>query len=173
MRSARLAAAALVVAATALVASPPAARADVGPDSEWYLLPGVNVGAAIEEAVAELVLGGEVSAARLFRHGPWYGAYADGLHDFRRDTTRLSLGVEAGYRLIGLDLGPVVELGGDQTRSGLRFRVVLTGAWLTVYGGPVIRLGDVGDEGRVTGEIGALIKVPLPLQGGQLSPVRD
>jgi hypothetical protein len=172
MRSARIAAAALVIAAAALVA-PRAARADVGPDSEWYLLPGINVGAAIEEAVAELLLGGEVSAARLFRHGPWYGAYADGVRDFRRDTTRLSLGVEAGYRLIGLDLGPVVELGGDETRSGLRFRVAVTGAWLTVYGGPVIRLGDVGTEGRVTGELGVLVKIPLPLQGGQLSPVRD
>ena len=66
-----------------------------------------------------------------------------------------------------------MELGGDETRYALRGRVVLTGAWLTVYGGPVIRFGDVGDQGRVTGEIGVLVKFPLPLQGGQLSPVRD
>jgi len=150
----------------------PAARADVGPDSEWHLLPGINVGAAIEEAVADLMLGAEVSAARLYRLGGWYGGYADGVHDFRRDTTRLSLGIEAGYRMIGADLGPVIELGGDETRYGVRARAVLTAAWVTVYGGPVIRVGDVGDEGRVTGEIGFLFKVPLPLEGGQLSPVR-
>lgn len=173
MSAARIAAAAVVAGVMALAGPPRAARADVGPDSEWYLLPGVNAGATIEEGVAEFQLGAEVSAARLFRHGAWYGGYADGLRDFRRDTTRLSLGVEAGYRLIGLDLGPVVELGGDQTRYGLRGRVVLTGAWVTVYGGPVVRFGDVGDEGRVNGEVGVLVKIPLPLQGGELSPVRD
>ncbi len=171
MRSALVLAASLAVGAAALSARP--AQADVGPDSEWYLLPGINAGAAIEDAVAELLFGAEVSAARLFRRGAWYGAYADGLRDFRRDTTRLSLGIEAGYRLIGFDLGPLMELGGDETDYGFRGRVVLTGAWVTVYGGPVVRLGDVGDEGRVTGEIGVLVKFPLPLQGGQLSPVRD
>lgn len=168
MRRAWLAAA---VGLAALAAGAPA-RADVGPDSEWYLLPGVSAGGVVEEAVAELLLGAEVSAARLFRHGEWYGVYADGVRDFRRDTTRLSLGIEAGYRLVGADLGPVVELGGDETRYGLRFRAVLTGGWVTVYGGPVIRLGDVGDTERFTGEVGVLFKVPLPLQGGRLSPVR-
>jgi hypothetical protein len=158
--------------AAAIAAAAPEARADVGPDSEWYLLPGVNVGATVESAVAEFMLGAEVSAARLFRRGAWYGAYTDGLRDFRRDTTRLSLGVEAGYRVIGADLGPVIELGGDDTRAGLRARAVLTGGWFTIHGGPVIRFGDPGDEERVTGEVGILLKFPLPLQGGKLSPVR-
>lgn len=173
MRRPLLVAAAVAAGAAALSAQPAPARADVGPDAEWFLLPGINAGAAIEEAVAEFLLGAEVSAARLFRKGAWYGVYADGVHDFRRDTTRLSLGVEAGFRLIGLDLGPMMELGGAETRRGLRFRVVLTGAYVTVYGGPAIRLGDVDDEGRVTGEIGLLVKFPIPLQGGHLSPVRD
>jgi hypothetical protein len=164
---------AAVLLAAALAMRPRAAHAQVGPDSEWYLLPGVNVGAVIEDAVGDLMLGAEVSAARLFRHGAWYGVYSDGVRDFRRDTTRLSLGIEAGYRMIGLDLGPVMELGGDETRTGLRFRLAITGAWLTAYGGPVIRFGDAGDQDRVTGEIGLLIKIPLPLQGGHLSPVRD
>ena len=165
----------LVVAAALAVGALPArpARADVGPDAEWFLLPGINAGAAIEDAVAEFLLGAEVSAARLFRKGAWYGAFADALHDFRRDTNRLSLGIEAGYRLIGFDLGPMMELGGEQTRYGLRGRVVLTGAWVTFYGGPAVRFGDVGDDGRVTGEIGVLVKFPIPLEGGQLSPVRD
>jgi hypothetical protein len=162
--------AALPFALVALLAARPA-RADVGPESEWYFLAGVNLGAVIEEAVAEFALGAEVSAARLFRRGAWYGVYADTLRDFRRDATRVSAGVEAGYRLAGLDLGPVVEFG-DETRTGLRVRAVLTGAWVTLYGGPVIRLGDLGGDQRLTGEVGFLIKVPLPLQGGRLSPVR-
>ncbi|HTE54905.1 MAG TPA: hypothetical protein VK698_28825 [Kofleriaceae bacterium] len=161
-----------VAVAAAIGAAPGRAGADVGPDAEWYLVSGVNVGSVIEEAVADFMLGAEVSAARLFRRGNWYGVYADGLRDFRRDTTRLSLGVEGGYSMVGVDLGPVMELGGDETRFGMRGRLVLTGAWLTVYGGPVIRFGDVGDEERFTGEIGILVKVPIPLQGGQLSPVR-
>jgi len=163
---------ALALAVGAAALAPVPARADVGPDSEWYLLSGVNLGAAIEDAVAEFLLGAEVSAARLFRHGAWYGVYGDGLRDFRRETTRLSLGIEAGYRVVGVDVGPLVELGGDESRAGIRARVVLTGAWLAVYGGPVVRFGDVGDTGRVTGELGFLVKFPLPLQGGHLSPVR-
>jgi hypothetical protein len=168
MRRAWLAAA---VGLAALAAAAPA-RADVGPESEWYFLAGVSAGGVIEAAVAEPLLGAEVSAARLYRHGEWFGFYGDGVRDFRRDTTRLSLGAEAGYRLVGADVGPMVELGGDETRYGMRFRAVLTGAWVTVYGGPVIRFGDVGDTERFTGEVGFLFKVPLPLQGGQLSPVR-
>jgi hypothetical protein len=167
----RLAGRARILALGAVLMAAPAARADVGPDSEWYLLSGINVGTAIEDAVAELLLGAEVSAARLFRHGAWYGAYVDGVRDFRRDANRLSLGIEAGFRLVGIDLGPVMELD-DQTRMGLRARAVLTGAWFTVYGGPVIRFGDLGDQGRLTGEVGFLFKFPLPLQGGHLSPVR-
>ncbi len=163
---------ALALSAALVAAGAPAARADVGPESEWYFLGGVNAGATVEEAVADFLLGAEVSAARLFRHGSWYGVYADGVRDFRRESTRLSLGIEAGQSLIGADLGPVIELG-DHTRLAGRFRVVLTGAWLTVYGGPVFRFGSL-DEGelRFTGEVGFLVKVPLPLEGGQLSPVR-
>jgi hypothetical protein len=161
---------ALALAALLCGAAAPA-RADVGPDSEWYLLSGINAGAVIEDAVAELMLGAEVSAARLFRHGAWYGAYVDGVRDFRRDSTRFSLGFEAGYSLIGGDIGPVIELD-DQTRTGMRFRVVFTGAWFTAYGGPVIRFGDMGEEERLTGEVGVLVKFPLPLQGGHLSPTR-
>jgi hypothetical protein len=160
------------LALAALLAAPATARADVGPESEWYFLGGANLGAVIEQAVAEFMLGAEVSAARLFRHGAWYGAYADGVRDFRRDTTRLSAGIEAGYRVVGADIGPVIELGGDETRFGLRARAVLSGAWVTLYGGPVIRFGDLGGSQRLTGEVGFLFKVPLPLQGGRLSPVR-
>ena len=158
-----------------LVALGPAAarpaRADVGPDSEWYLLAGANLGATVEEGVSDWLLGGEVSAARLFRKGAWYGVYADGVRDFRRGTTRLSLGVEAGYTVLGADIGPVVEVG-DESHQGLRARVVLSCAWATFYGGPVIRLGDVGEGPRFTGEVGFLVKFPLPLQGGKLNPVR-
>lgn len=164
-----IAARALVVAGLLGMAAP--ARADVGPEAEWYLLSGINVGAVIEEAVAEFMLGAEVSAARLHRRGAWYGAYADGIRDFRRDSTRFSLGFEGGYSLIGGDIGPVVELD-DENRFGMRFRVVLTAAWFTAYGGPVIRFGDQGEEERLTGEVGVLLKFPLPLQGGHLSPVR-
>ena len=170
MRLQRAAAAAIALAA-ALTSAPRSSEADVGPDDEWYLVAGVNLGSTIEAAVAEWMVGAEVSAARLFRRGAWYGVYADGLRDFRRDTTRLSLGAEAGYSLVGVDIGPVLELG-DGTRTGVRFRGVLTAAWVTFYGGPVIRFGDVGETERLTGEVGFLIKVPIPLEGGHLSPSR-
>jgi hypothetical protein len=135
------------------------AFADGGPkitDSLWMPV-GVNLGWAANSPVPSGFLAGpEVSFVYLDQSGPWVGVYADALYDGGRDRTRLSVGAEAGYAILGLDVGYVSTALGDR-EHGVRGRLLLSFAAVHLYGG----LGRLADS--TYGEVGVLIKIPLQI----------
>lgn len=155
----------LAIAALLLVAAP--AAADVGPKitSGWFLPVGLTLGAGLHpEEEHGVVLGGEVSAAYLSVRDLmwWAGAYADVLYDFGTEATRFSVGPEVGLSVFGLDVGYLgVVDDQDGYASGLQVRGVVTIGFMAVYGRWGHVFGDVGEHDF--GEVGLLIKAPIPL----------
>jgi hypothetical protein len=126
-----------------------------------------------EIAKDSVTLGAEVSIVFLDakspkaerRHFPgldgtfWWGGYVDLLRDFGRDTTRLTLGPEAGYTVVGADGGLLLEFG-DKTRTGFVIRPVLTAGIVTLF----YRYGHYfdSDPDNRFHELGVLVKWGLP-----------
>lgn len=99
--------------------------------------------------------------------GFWNGVYADGLYDTSNHRVRASTGVELGYLFLGVDGGPVFEMGEAPVHAGLQIR-------------PMLSLGPVhGKEPQDNfREIGVLLKVPFQVVdarhtgGGRRQPQR-
>jgi hypothetical protein len=126
-----------------------------------FVLAGADIGLAIDDEGSKWLVGGEASAGRLDEtHAGtpfWYGAYVDLLVDGRHDHARISLGAEVGFSVLGLDVGPVLDLGGDGA-IGFRTRGALSIGVVSLYLGPVL---PVTGEGRSTWvELGLLLKFP-------------
>ena len=119
-----------------------------------YALGGLATG--ISFGPASYYLGGEVSVVRQFREFAWLGAYLDGVYDFGRQHTRLSIGPEVGWSALGLDGGYLVALDGSGARSGLTVRPMLTMGYVTGYA----RLSHLF-EGATWLEAGVLLKYPV------------
>lgn len=152
----------VVLCAAAVVASlwSRAALADAGPkitDSLWLPI-GVNLGWAVNPSPLPngFLVGPEVSFVYLDQSGPWAGVYADALYDGGADRTRVSVGAEAGYAILGFDLGYVTTVRGAR-EHGLRGRLMFSLAAVHLYGGA----GRLA--GTTYGEAGVLIKIPLPI----------
>jgi hypothetical protein len=130
-------------------------------DGKTFLLVGVDVGVVLDDDRTSWLVGGEASVVRLYdsrKDTPfWIGGYLDTVVDGIHDQARLSLGAEAGYGVIGVDAGPVLELGGQGAIS-VRARAVLTLGVVTLYGGPVF---PVTGSGSTWGELGILLKAPI------------
>lgn len=152
---------ALIVAALPLVP----ARADVPPPGTgvarapaWYIPTGLNVGgtAGLGDRDSGFLLGAEISAVYLFGM-PWAGVWADALYAFGVDRPRVSVGVEAGWFIFGVELGYTAELGSDGPVHGFRTGFVITGGVVGAYvrwrHAPAIDGDDV--------EAGVLVKWPF------------
>lgn len=83
----------------------------------------------------------------------WAGVYVDVLYD-TLGVVRSSVGLEGGSLFTGVDVGPVVELG-DEIDAGVRLRLVVTIALVSVYVGGTQLLW--GSERRMF-ETGVLLK---------------
>ncbi len=130
----------------------------------WYLPLGFNVGAAVHQhAPLGLTLGAEISGVLLSRNWSWFGVYADALHDFGTKENRGSVGLELGYRYLGIDGGYLLVRESDGSYGhGVVVRPLATTGLVSLFG----RLGYVlTGERRAFVEVGALLKYPIDLDG--------
>lgn len=141
------------------------ASADAGPkiDKGLFLPVGVNLGYSLNgakpgtNAANGFLFGGEASLA-FWKTFVWTGMYADVLHDFGENETRTSIGLEAGVGPVGVDFGYLGAFR-DETAHGIRIRGILTASAVSLYGA----YARTWTDARTHGEIGVLLKLPLPL----------
>lgn len=149
------------VALVGLVLASREARAEQAPWlTGWYAPSGVSVGASLHpERPNGVVLGFEQSL--VYQRGPraglWGGIYADIQRDFGARWTRLSVGPELGYGVVGLDFGAAAIWRDGRVDTALQGRLLATIGVAAVYG----RLGVIpGGADERYGEIGLLLKWP-------------
>jgi len=157
------------LACVAVLSSPRAVAAEIGPADTWFVMPGPTVGLSRNDTEG-LILGGELSLVHL-DHGTWMGGYVDMARDFGLGAMRVSLGAEAGFSLVGLDAGALLEYADDHYTPGIRLRVLAGGGWMTLYVGPLLRFGSkdslTAGAHRVSLEAGFLFKLPFDLSKGR------
>ncbi len=90
--------------------------------------------------------------------GMYFGVYFDGVHDFDRQSGRLSTGATAGWFLGGIDIGYLVDLHPDGPHHGLSTRIFGSIGLLTLY----VRYGFLPQSNDFV-EVGLMIKLPLSL----------
>ncbi len=160
-------AAPLAVAILGVTTFLPEARAEKG--KEVFIPVGGSIGYGLNPKKLDdgVTLGGEVSAVvvdtyRLF----WGGGYADVVHDFGSEATRLSIGPEIGWAVFGIDGGVVLSTL-DGAHAGFCGRFLLS----FVFAHAFIRLGHIIDAPRegTYGEVGVMFKLPIPLGDGNVS----
>jgi hypothetical protein len=129
----------------------------VGP----LLLPGVNFGSAAGQGSATVLTGAELSIAKNTEGFAWYGGYTDVVWLPDRDRVRLSIGPEFGFLMFGVDVGAVLEIDEQGTRSGAQVRPLLSFLYCHFYA----RFGRTfGQQGRDFQEYGLLLKYPIDLK---------
>lgn len=132
-------------------------------DPPSWISAGINLGVASHADESGLLIGGEASFAYLSQTANrdwivwWRGMYADGLYDASTESVRLSLGPEFGYLGVGLDFGPVLELGRGDPGVGFAIRPHVA----LVYVIPYARFECCLDDGRSFAEFGVLLKYPF------------
>ena len=156
-----------LVGAALLAALTTTAVADVGPKFErgLFLPVGLSLGGAFrgDGVPNSFLLGVETSLAFFEVSGPpsgvWAGVVTDVAYDFERAAVRYRAGLEAGWWMMG---GEITYIGafddGHQSGIGGRLTATLQGI-VSVYGG----YGRFFSADAGFGELGLLIKVPLPL----------
>ena len=87
-------------------------------EGTWTLY-GASLGRHIEGDTNGYSVGIELSDVHLFRYQLWYGYYADLRYSSLARGVDLSVGVEAGVSVIGVDLGLYARVGGE---SAIGFR---------------------------------------------------
>ena len=153
----------LVIGAFVLATlGPRIARGDAAPkfNNAWFVPVGVSGALALHaDAPAGFAGGAEVSVVHNDDYD-WLGAYADVVHDFAVDATRLSIGPELGEGFAGIDGGYLFEVGNGRTRHGVTVRPMLSLGFVMLYG----RVGWLGGQDPETlGEVGLLFKYPIEL----------
>ena len=138
----------------------PGSPRTIGP-SGVYTLWGLNLGYG-SEGPGGLLLGGEGSLAWL-GETTWLGLYADALYNTGSQHTHLTFGPELGSGPVGVDLGLLVDVAGDEgVRLGARGRLIASVGFVALYLGA----STVFDERRrPAGEVGVLLKFPIPIEG--------
>lgn len=134
----------------------PPTRADFGSTLQWISV-GANIGASNESDKTHLLLGTEVSAgfAEFFF---WGGGYVDALYDTGTQRVRVSLGPELGLFCVGLDGGPVFDIGDGKIQPGFVIRPMIALKFVFPYARFGVRVG--GDASSYS-ELGVLLKVPF------------
>jgi hypothetical protein len=110
-----------------------------------------------------LILGGEQSLVFYAgtKRDTWIGLYADFLRDLGPGRTRLGLGPELGWGILGFDGGFVAEFGGRRTFTGIEARVLVTFSVLAVFGRTGHLFGGAPEPAFF--ETGLLLKFPFAL----------
>lgn len=134
----------------------------IGAQPAWFLLGGVTTGGTIARGDRGAFLGGEVSLARVL-HGNHVGVYADGAYDWGSDRTCVTGGVEAGWKLVGIDAGAALRLASDDTQAGFAARLSVGLGVFNVFV-RYARFDATRDENVL--QLGATIKLPLLTLGG-------
>jgi len=136
------------------------------PSPDWYLPVGLNAGiTGVGSSRVGAILGAEASVAKLMPDMGWFGAYVDGGYMTAERAVRFSVGPEVGYSLLGLDAGFLDVVAGGRDLVGFTVRPMLTIGLVALYGrwDHTVSFGG-GDNGQ----IGVLLKYPLPLSGQDL-----
>lgn len=146
----------VLVAATATADASPGAGAFLStPKESTWLMVGGNVGAIVGHGDTRLLGGVEASVAHIHENTGWYGGYVDIVADKNHDGARLSLGGEAGFSVLAIDAGVVLDFGGQVS---VRVRPELSIGVVTLYLGPVIPLSGADRDSWT--ELGLLVKLP-------------
>jgi hypothetical protein len=127
----------------------------------WFLPVGVGVASVSHsQGASGTAVGAEASVVYFpVGHGFWNGAYADGLYDTGSRRVRMSTGLEVGYVFLGVDGGPVAQVGEAPARFGLEVRPMLSLGVMHLYGRWGWLFGDAA--GGAFREIGVLVKLPI------------
>jgi hypothetical protein len=136
------------------------------PPGGLYLPIGVSNGLSLHPRAGYFV-GGELSLVHFSTESHvTAGGYADALYDFGSDSLRLSVGPEVGIGFFGIDAGYAVEreANGD-FHHGAVVRPYASVAFATLG----LRAGYFEDTGFL-GELGLLLKFPVPLATESLPP---
>lgn len=143
---------AVALLAVALLAAPPAAAAHGFDVSGDYLTAGVDLGLTLDDDFGALA-GFEISFTEVTSRGPWGGVVLAATWLSGSDLGRYTIGAEAGYGFAGLEAGVNVDT--DAVIGG-RLRALGTLGVISAYLGLAF-----GPETR--GELGVILKVPIPL----------
>ena len=130
----------------------------------WFVPVGLNVGLALhDEYENSYLIGGEASLVYLENSRMmWGGGFVDGLWDDASGTYRFCAGPEFGVMFGGVELGYMVERYAEEWYHGVRAGLVATVAFLSLYGRIGFLFGN--PEEPTIGELGVLVKFPLPLE---------
>lgn len=157
----------MAVLLLACVLVPGSARADedppftIGAQPVWFLLGGVTTGATVALADRGAFVGGELSLARL-REGRHVGVYADGYYDWGADGTYVTGGLEAGYKIVGVDAGAALRFADGDTQLGATGRLSVGVGVFNLY----VRYAffDAMTDEHVL-QVGAAFKLPFATLG--------
>jgi hypothetical protein len=155
-----------MLAAVVASAVPRHASSDAVPGLRpgWYAPVGVTLGGSLHHHVpGGFVLGAEGSIVSwgVVQQVVWAGGFADALWDFGSEEARISIGPEIGWGPFGFDVGYVAAVS-DDYKHGIAGRGIFTLSLAAFY----FRLGKVFDTDEPNyKEVGALIKLPIPLEG--------
>lgn len=150
------------LALLAVSASPAPTHADAFPAPRgWYVPVGINLGGALHHSLPDgFLFGGEASVVHIDEGAVWAGGYVDGLWDFGADQFRFSVGPEVGVAFLGFDAGYMGMVAADDSyHHGFVARGMLSLGLLALYG----RYGRTFDPGAGLGELGVLLKFPIPI----------
>ena len=162
-----------LLAAAAVSLLPRHAASDAIPGGStpgWYAPVGVTLGGSLHHNVpGGFLLGAEGSIVswNVVDDAVWAGGFADALWDFGAEEARISIGPEIGWGPFGIDVGYVAAIS-DDYHHGIAGRAIFTLSLAAFY----FRLGKVFDTNEPNyKEIGALIKLPIPIERGLRDPV--
>ncbi len=141
-------------------------------DGLWMPI-GVSLGGAIrQEGSIGFVLGGELSVVDLRPHNSanvwWFGGVADATWDFAHEAMRHRVGAEVGLAVANFEVAYLGELHEGAYRPGFNLRAGFSQAFVSIYGGYGHLFGD--GAGANFGELGFLVKFPIPLAIGANRP---
>lgn len=102
-------------------------------------------------------IGGELSVVRQFQEFAWLGGYIDGVYDFGKDQTRLSIGPEFGWSALGVDGGYLLAVDTAGVHHGVTARPLLTMGFVSAYG----RISHLFGVNSTWLEAGVLLKYPV------------
>lgn len=120
-----------------------------------YGLGGMSTGVSFDGG--GFLLGGELSIVRQTQEFAWFGGYIDGVYDFQRKQTRLSIGPELGWSAFGLDAGYLLALDDEGAHSGITARPLISIGYITAFG----RVSHLFEDKRTWVEAGLLLKYPV------------
>ncbi len=155
-----------------IVAMVGTARADdgdppfvIGSRPAWIVLGGVTTGGTIALADRGVLVGGELSVARLSNRKV-VGLYADGYHDWGTDGTYVTGGLELAKSVVGIDGGVALRFANGDRDLGVTGRLSVGFGVFSIYG-RYIYFNDTMTNEHVI-QLGLLLKLPLKTFGGNL-----